>query len=1074
MNAYSILHNYDQEVYTPNFKLIANALEYKQGKVDVNEEKLQTITDQLSIIDVEKNVDREYVERRLKTAVEITDQYASLDLSQDNFAGDLIGKLSEVIDENVMNAVVSTKVYRSEQQAWAKLKEDDPDKYNQVNHSYAHQASEDWLSNQKVGDKYKGGGGVIEYQDVQGKLNKELPAITKMLGENAEYVSIEGGNGYFRDKVTRKSIDQNQVNQAMSTILNDKDMQQLHINAWGQYDKMSDDQIASKYNDTYAPTINNLETKISSLDGVIATLPEGEKKESKKQELEYLRDTLSSYKNNDYYSVVKNAGRETAYTKMYVDGFKSPYLGLYSFDQVTDIETYDNDVKTRDYELNLEKQDLAERKFGLDIRKQEFTEAQAIFKSQNGTGTSTNGKPSDGIMPIAGEKVELGYHEMEAITAQVEAEKSQITSSVKDLFEIKDAATLRELKKQVFDKGLEPGGEVTFNGKTIKLTDENMMILNDYEQNIINKSPAEKKASQELMKTLNKGLWELKKVAKGSGADVDFYNSMPSYQFKFVDDGNGKFKRVPISKENHNHYSYLLKKKDSEMTEADKITLKAYYQMHALADPKISAGSKRVLFNEMRETTFRRLDNESYNSFPGDLETYTLNLSKKTIKRDTQGRPVGGANIQTGIVLSEGMKNSSFFGKFGQYFAQGNGVVGGRIKETIYAAKGTERYITALETLNKAYENLGKQNTAEGKKEYQGKIAKLEQEISNRIHMVKTRSGERFDEFGNRSDIDQDYYLSDLTSGDMEYYDEKGSEVSLKGIDKIVDEAFGNYATAIENHRTKQAEQKSVTTLVYSQGALHKKIAPLVGLPVDTKIPITTWRGYDPQTKQMTDELYYSYTEGTGKNKVTKGYKIEDGKTVKIEEDETTKNLTVSQLEGITGVRYDQSSRVYDATMGENANKFSLGSGQYTPETKASNTLKYGTTLAMGRESFTNLMLEAQKHGNDKVEELKEVRENFYGHKYRFSIEAVGGRWAHIMRDENGKHLDTQIIEGAGTDISKEEVLQQQKDSENVINEIVYEYCRRNVLSGYVSSVQRAVEGRNDADFYKQFYTEKP
>ena len=83
--------------------------------------------------------------------------------------------MSDVVDDNVKNAVISTRIYKSEQASWGKLKETSPEKYSQTNHAYAQQGADAWLSDGSTGSKYQGGGGVIEYVDVQGKLAKRNP-----------------------------------------------------------------------------------------------------------------------------------------------------------------------------------------------------------------------------------------------------------------------------------------------------------------------------------------------------------------------------------------------------------------------------------------------------------------------------------------------------------------------------------------------------------------------------------------------------------------------------------------------------------------------------------------------------------------------------------------------------------------------------------------------------------------------------------------------------------------------------------------------------------------------------------
>lgn len=1049
-NAYSHLHNYAQELYTPNFDLIGKVMQYKQGKLDANREKLQSLNDQIAMIDVAKDVDKEYVDRRLNTARDIANQYASLDLSNDGLANDLIGKLSSVIDDNVKNAVLSTRTYRAEQAEWGKLAEDEPDAYNAVNHSFAMQGANAWLDDQSIGKKYKGGGGVIRYEDVQGKLNEQLPKIAKMLGDNVE-VSIEGGGTVFRDKVTRQRVSQNEIDQAMSTILDGKDMRQLSINAWGKYDKMSDDQIASQYADFYAPKINNIKESISSLSGVINKLPEGDKKEARKAELKNLQNVLDSYESNDYLSVVKNSGRENAYTSMYVDSFKQPYLGLYSFDKITAIETYDNDVQTRNYALNLEKH-------ALSVRQQEFAEAQAIFKSQQDgsiSGVGLNGKG-----PMDGNEVPLNYDEMESTTAQELAKEAAIIGEVKNLFGITDAATLRDLKTEVFDKGLKIGDSIKFNGKEIKLDKNNMMVLNDYEHNILNTPPAVKEATEKFNKEMNKGLWTLRKVAQGDNPDIDFYNSTPKYNFKFIEDeATGLMKKVSIDGTNNNNYSRLLKKKD--LTDAEKYTLDVYYKMHTLADPKILAPQKKMIFDDLRRNTFSKLGNEDYNSFPDNIGFYSESLHYQN-KREFMGHNT-----------SEEFSNSNFFKKFGDIYEQRMTTLGidqGEGRGGIVRDASLAKYDPAIKKLDAAYKKLSEQTTEGGRKAVQSKITNLENLLEKELRMISPRKGGGAVSNSYR----QDYFLSDFGSGDTEYYDDKGQEVSLRSIDDIVENASRIYTESIESFNKSKSDQGRMKEKIFVKGTNgYNTLTSSLGLSANTDKPITIWRGFDEKTKKPTDAVYYYYTEGTGKNKIEVGYKMKDGKPVPIEGTSPI-NLTTEQLASNGAIVFDNGGpSPYKASFGKNAPVIKLGNNTHSPAVKAQNMKTYGTSLAMHETNLDGIFKVAQETGgNELVGEVARVHNNFIRNKYSFNVEAEDGIWKCAMYDENNNRLyATSIDSNPTTELSKDDVVSLQVDSERLINQVAYEYMYSRVDKSFINNA--ANSGVKDfSNFYNQYITE--
>jgi len=161
--------------------LISTVLQYKQGKLDANRQRLQALTDQLGAIDLAKDEDKDYTEGRVQAAVNIANKYAALDLSSSGLANDLIGKLTEVVDDNVKNAVLSTRKYRSEQAVWEKMKVDKPDDYSEDNYQYAMRNDNAWLNDGQVGTEYKGGGGFIKYDNYDKRLQDNIHKIADQL-----------------------------------------------------------------------------------------------------------------------------------------------------------------------------------------------------------------------------------------------------------------------------------------------------------------------------------------------------------------------------------------------------------------------------------------------------------------------------------------------------------------------------------------------------------------------------------------------------------------------------------------------------------------------------------------------------------------------------------------------------------------------------------------------------------------------------------------------------------------------------------------------------------------------------
>lgn len=621
-NAYSILHNYDQEVYTPNFQLVAKALEYKQGKVDANREKLQTIYDQLSVIDVEKDVDKEYVERRLNTAVEIANQYGSLDMSQDNFAGDLIGKLSEVIDENVMNAVVSTKVYRSEQQAWSKLFEDHPEKYSEANHALAKKSSEEWLAKEKVGAKYEGGGGIIEYDNYNKRLQENIHKIAEQL--KANYVETTDGNGYFVERTSGKRIEQNKLNSALDVWIGDTGRAQIQRESWYKSRNLTDADVKASYEQYTAP-------KIEENNSIIKELRKNITAGGTPEEIERWEKGIKSIEeSNANISTSYDAlGKVGAYYKMQYDQFKGSYLDAYTFDEVTKVEIDDSKLKALEFEEKVRHNLVTEA-----IRTEELQLKRDASKTINNTSNSpTDRTDKEGNKTVLNQ----GSGEVSELN-----EESDILNSKKEHYE--GIKALKDVVGNLSTPELIEAGstlaKMDLTGKSIKLNvrgkekeikfiDENGNDNGNRDKVIqfLSKSFYDNKYETTLNSNIRGGIDDVQsKLIKEYNVNKDITAHLKTIPFEIVnvskDTNNPKYEvrelTVPLGLE------VLLQKSQKEgLNDAEQLTLDMYTTQLMITDEGTSENIKNAMFNVLRRdlvdkigsTEFRKLGLQSYSDF---------------------------------------------------------------------------------------------------------------------------------------------------------------------------------------------------------------------------------------------------------------------------------------------------------------------------------------------------------------------------------------------------------------------------------------------------------------------------
>lgn len=350
-NAYSLLDNFDAPLYSPDFQSISTALTYKQNKLDMNRAALDQMYSQITDLDILKGVDKEYADKRIATVTDIVNQYANQDLSNDGLAKSLQADLTEILDDNVKNAVYSTALYRAEEAEWDKLKEENRDKYAEQNYWYAHKGFNNYMNDERVGVKYQGGGGVIEYQDVAAKINKNLPDMLKDKGID---VKLNKYGEYYWTSTKVNEISEAEVMSAIEATLDDKDRSQLMINANYNYKDYSDEKIIGLYN-------NNRQAEINSITKDLETIETQLKLDITKEQADYLnqqKEQLTSYKKS--LATAKTPSRIGIENALYSEEFFTPFKKTYSRSQTLDFDIINDPVgmKKLDFAFDLKKMDI--------------------------------------------------------------------------------------------------------------------------------------------------------------------------------------------------------------------------------------------------------------------------------------------------------------------------------------------------------------------------------------------------------------------------------------------------------------------------------------------------------------------------------------------------------------------------------------------------------------------------------------------------------------------------------------------------------------------------------------------
>lgn len=629
-SAYSTINNYaDLPVYSPDVNFVIQGLQYKQQKYDHNKEKLQSFYDELSMVDLAKEEDKEYFEQRLDKVREIANKYMSGDLSRSSVVNSVMRNLNQVLDKDVLTAVSSTKILRAEQKAWQELKEGkDGDKlYNEANYQFAMQNAQQWLNDGKAGTKYNGGGGVIHYDDVAGRVIKELPDMVKSI--NDKWVETVPGSGMFMDVVTKEAVPRDKVEAAIDAVIGERGLRQLQIDAWSKYRNVDDKALVSAYDRMVIPKITQASETITNLDNLIAK----EKDPSLKAAYQKSRDRWTKEKvnleNRTSDKVLGSSGKEALYTTLHIQQFKDNFLNVYSKDE-------------RIVDRKIDQNDLQTKKMQFEIEKFEYTKQKDAAKSSGEGGTT----PPE-VLP--GSNLDLseleGYGSLES-NLQVWTNRGyEALNNFKETFGNKFSATdLVELAAKMPESFSDEGGtfEVDLGGRkfTFDLTKpENRVALENFRSYTIGTDPSLQEARAILKNSANEALEQLVYTDVELNLSED---NLPNFGFKLVDNGSGGFVVEADANANKTYHDLVVKEKvykykfnqglyaaAKPLTQAERKTLEAYARLHFIADPELSSAQKRESYIGFRQDMYDIVGREGFKLMPQNLKSvvdYALNL----------------------------------------------------------------------------------------------------------------------------------------------------------------------------------------------------------------------------------------------------------------------------------------------------------------------------------------------------------------------------------------------------------------------------------------------------------------
>lgn len=590
-------------VYKRDEDFLFKAISYKQGKLDANRAKLQGLYDQYSMMEATNDVDKEYIAQRLNEVKNIADQYAAGDMSSDYLTQNLMGNLDKVVDENVINAIVSTKRLASEDQAWARLEQENPEKFHQANKQYAYSQNknrEEYLNSQEVGAVYRGGTEVIEFVDVNKLITDNMEKITKQL--KGSYVKVINGEYAIVDE-TGKRIDRRKLRAAIDGLLGPKERKQLEVNAWEQYSSLSEDLLKEQFEAYNSGQAETYRDRLAEVENWMKT------KEFKNSDPEIQADTkelAEEYKNEiermtspQMYESMAQYGRKTVENYLYTNRLMNGFLDAYDFNEVTKIEVnkaykYYNDNLREDAKI---------------AREARAAEARAIEEAGGGVPEHIITDLNEG----------QGY---ERTVENALRQKQAASQGARDDFQEAISEYSPEQQKEINDFLMRSGiGEISSTSsieytdssgvkQSIALSKETVISMYEYKQVLAGETASDKTIERAFLDGVKEVGEVLAPGFKKENLDA-FYNDyrdivpLISGSYKKQADGSFKFE-VAEDDSKALETTAKLFGESGGLTEEEKVTKEVYQMATLLADPSLTK-EERIEFERVYARKLRQM-----------------------------------------------------------------------------------------------------------------------------------------------------------------------------------------------------------------------------------------------------------------------------------------------------------------------------------------------------------------------------------------------------------------------------------------------------------------------------------
>lgn len=436
---YSILRQYQPYVSPYNLDLIKDVMLYKQGKVDVNRERINQQIDYLMGQNIAKPEARAYFENKMAATLSRVDaMYRGADLSSDGVTRHIQGEISSVLDGTILNAIAGTIEGERMREYIDTVKMEDPNQYSAMNEYVALKPYYDWLNDGQAGSKLNPLT-YVPYTDYNKELRDNMAQIMKSHKGTTYQVPVTDKDGnptgammeYTRDAMTPA-----QVADIAISGLSENARLQMQIEAQYMADSNPDAfSIESAYNyfdqsiASQQQYINYLDAEIDGAGGdtnkITQLSNERNKAKAELRNLQQMRGDLTP----ESYSPVQAAALVVQ------DNFRNSAARMYAYDNSSskmlkdpvywERERLNEQIRANNIRLEVAKSNAAYREAMLDLRRQELEFEKQ--KENNKNNNSASGNPAGGVVTYEGS----GYDDVTSVSKKLQEDFNKAYDNVR-------------------------------------------------------------------------------------------------------------------------------------------------------------------------------------------------------------------------------------------------------------------------------------------------------------------------------------------------------------------------------------------------------------------------------------------------------------------------------------------------------------------------------------------------------------------------------------------------------------------------------------------------------------------